>query len=544
VNSFGNENQLENIAEVESSFSFRTFAWAIQQKYSLQRLKAYLKTFDPAEIKTAVNIGTDIPGYEIPILFYGIERSDPELVRLLVEVGANVDQAAYSIPPLAYAIIGAENERIDPLEVIKVLLARGANPRAIPKDMWDNPLNKPKKFYAGTENDQDPQGAWCKANVRVALARTLNLSQRYFLNKADSIARPKARKLQFGQMLKLTNLLQAPFNVVGQQEATKLVVDQIFTQVSIGALRPLVLMFAGPSGHGKTELAMQIGSLLGVRTIRVDCTTMKYETDMFGSRAPYHGSEKGSTLNNFLADRNSERCIVFLDEFEKTTYHVRQALLLPLDSGKYDDRRTLKEIDCSKAIWIFATNHGEETILKFYNKEMKGKPDDIRAKLKMDELEVCLREDFIYEMGAPLTGRVSEIIPFFPFSLVEQAVIAHSFIQRYGERIRKPVDISQKELIGHIHLDIEDDGQVCAELAKKGYIPKLGARMLARVVENEVSFRLASAYQDSDVEVFEEMNLGPLKRFTVKLESGRILVAESGFTPFHGAIEDAAIEEL
>ena len=59
------------------------------------------------------------------------------------------------------------------------------------------------------------------------------------------------------------------------------------------------------------------------------------QTDMFGPRAPYKGSEDGSPLNNFIAANGGKRCIVFLDEFEKTDDSVRQALLIPFQNGTF-----------------------------------------------------------------------------------------------------------------------------------------------------------------------------------------------------------------
>lgn len=128
---------------------------------------------------------------------------------------------------------------------------------------------------------------------------------------------------------------------------------------------PLVLMFAGPSGHGKTELARKLGDLLSLEMVNVDCTSKSDEREMFGPRSPYIGSEKGSPLNNFLARKAGTRCIVFLDEFEKTTSAVHQTLLLPFQSGEYEDRRSKETIDCSKVIWILATNAFDRTIQGF-----------------------------------------------------------------------------------------------------------------------------------------------------------------------------------
>jgi len=67
---------------------------------------------------------------------------------------------------------------------------------------------------------------------------------------------------------------------------------------------------------------------------------MKHETDLFGPKAPYQGWIVGSPLNNYLVDNGGKRNIVFLDEFEKTTEEVWQALLLVLDSGKCKNSTT------------------------------------------------------------------------------------------------------------------------------------------------------------------------------------------------------------
>lgn len=100
--------------------------------------------------------------------------------------------------------------------------------------------------------------------------------------------------------------------------------------------RPLVLLFAGPSGHGKTEVARNLGRLLGTPLKTVDCTHLDFETDLFGPWSPYQGWEKGSAVNNYLVSNSGKRCVVFMDEFEKTKDKVRQALLLPFESGEYN----------------------------------------------------------------------------------------------------------------------------------------------------------------------------------------------------------------
>jgi len=77
----------------------------------------------------------------------------------------------------------------------------------------------------------------------------------------------------------------------------------------------------------------RLGYLLSLELEIVDCTIVTRELELFGLRNPFVGAENGAPLNNFLARNSGQICIVFLDEFEKTTSDIHQALLLPFDNG-------------------------------------------------------------------------------------------------------------------------------------------------------------------------------------------------------------------
>ncbi|CAD0090372.1 unnamed protein product [Aureobasidium mustum] len=110
--------------------------------------------------------------------------------------------------------------------------------------------------------------------------------------------------------------------------------NKVLAYNTISRKRPLVLAFAGLSGHGKTELATSLGYLLGTDMCNVDMSKTRSVTGLFGAAAPYQNHDKVSPLNNYLASHTGERCVVFLDEFDKTTQEVRESLLTILDSGK------------------------------------------------------------------------------------------------------------------------------------------------------------------------------------------------------------------
>jgi AAA domain (Cdc48 subfamily) len=120
-------------------------------------------------------------------------------------------------------------------------------------------------------------------------------------------------------------------------------------------------------------------------------TEMKYETDLFGPRAPFVDHEVGSPLNNFLCAMSGKRAIVLLDEFEKSSKEVWHSLLILFDegltsapfflmksnwwTGKYVDRRNRRPVDCSKIIWIVATNALDSIISEFSKTNEEGGKD-------------------------------------------------------------------------------------------------------------------------------------------------------------------------
>lgn len=94
--------------------------------------------------------------------------------------------------------------------------------------------------------------------------------------------------------------------------------------------KPLVLLFAGPRGHGKRELAKQLGHVLHSEPEYVDCSTVRRDDKLFGSS---QADGAGSLLNYFLATKTGKRSIVFMDEFDKPDEAVCNTLLMAFYQG-------------------------------------------------------------------------------------------------------------------------------------------------------------------------------------------------------------------
>ena len=317
---------------MEKPFSAHTLTWAFQ-RCNPETIRTYLQNYFVEDIQSKIN--SHVVGY--PPIFYAVERNEANTVRMVIEIGADPNALSLvdEIPVLAFAIVNAERSVLNTTDVVKTLLGLGANPKVIPQDMWDDYMKTPTAFLSGALSKTYPTLQWCTPERRRALARTLHLSQRYYLYTADRLETTRGRMKQIATAHKIMALLEVPYMLIGQTIATKLLLRTIFSHLAIMNKKPLTMVFCGPSGHGKTELAKQMEHLLSVDALVVDCTEMKHESDMFGPKYPYEGWKEGSPLNNHLCQYAGQRSIVFLDELEKTTQEVQQALLLVFENGTY-----------------------------------------------------------------------------------------------------------------------------------------------------------------------------------------------------------------
>lgn len=285
----------------------------------------YVSKWKDHDVREEINFCYD--GYSA--LFYACKTYDCELVRFLVEIGADPTLVAkHSVPLLAWIILQDDPRSF---RVVATLLSLGCSPADIPPDMYAEIMETPVEVVGEAILRKTP---WCTSNLRALLARDLNLTHRYLLNKASTLKPGSPRKLQTARILQISSLLAVPYFVVGQTMAIDIVCSSILTHLTIKSSHPLVMAFVGPPGHGKSELAKRMGKLLSANTFTADCTEMRHETDLFGPKFPYQGWEGGSPLNNFLSTEQYKRSVVFLDEFDKTTAEVWQALLTTFDDGK------------------------------------------------------------------------------------------------------------------------------------------------------------------------------------------------------------------
>lgn len=135
---------------------------------------------------------------EWPLIFFAIERNDVEAVKFMLKYGdygvlPSMASSSHKIPVLAYAILLGEQAHVNTLEVVKLLLAAGADPSGIPRDMWQDYMERPSALLPSGKAMMATQTLWCTAGLRKRLANAVTLSQRYYLWKADQQPRMKER---------------------------------------------------------------------------------------------------------------------------------------------------------------------------------------------------------------------------------------------------------------------------------------------------------------------------------------------------------------
>jgi len=533
------------VGQSPNSFNTKDLVGAVQNGASLLDIQKYIWGFDYRIVSKHLSEEL-VDGF--PSIFYAVETNDIVFLRLWASYGASVSAVhpETGTPLLAYAI--ARSETLDGSDtnlMVATLLSLGATPEDIPKEFYtpytrDLPVGGPDPESQGADTPQK----WYTPAAREKLVHTANLTQRYFLERATKVKKPSIRHRQVAAMRNCEEVLGIPYFLIGQTIAADQLLRKLLSYIMIPNKKPLVLVFAGPSGHGKTELARQLGSLLALDLEVVDCTIVNREIELFGGRHPYVNAEKGSPLNNFIASHAGNKCIVFMDEFEKTTKEIHQALLLPFDNGEYSDRRNGNVVDCSNTIWILATNALDNTIQNFCrdNPDILG-DDESKKQHLAKKLSKDLRRAFLQRFHAPVTGRVSSFIPFLPFSAGEQAVVTHKFLLELAHKVWRPISLAagpNQQLLGGVRLHIRRDASLCAALAGTEYDPQLGARSLANAVKH-IEDHLVEKYLEENKEIVENEDM---RDFVVDVKGEDIIVTKASPVKKVDVLEDPPVPPI
>lgn len=291
--------------------------------------------------------------------------------------------------------------------------------------------------------------------------------------------------------------------VVGQDEAVQAVSDAV--RMSRAGLvegdRPIAtLMFLGPTGVGKTELAKALAyTVFGDEDtiIRIDMSEYMERHSvarLIGAPPGYVGYEEGGQLTERV--RRKPYSVILLDEIEKAHPDVHNILLQVFDDGRLTDGKG-RVIDFTNTIIIATSNIGASVIQE--NIALKKAQRKSYEELKEELLKV-LRDFFRPEF----LNRIDEIIVFEALDKDQIEQIVKLQLERVKRTARGQ------------GIELKFDGSVVKHLAKVGYLPEYGARELRRQIKSKVENRLAKAIlkgelgEGSIVVVGHDLNKGIL----------------------------------
>ncbi|MCK0197582.1 ATP-dependent Clp protease ATP-binding subunit ClpA [Ancylobacter sp. 6x-1] len=249
-------------------------------------------------------------------------------------------------------------------------------------------------------------------------------------------------------------------------------------------------LFSGPTGVGKTEVAKQLASTLGVQLLRFDMSEyMERHTvsRLIGAPPGYVGFDQGGLLTDGIDQH--PHCVLLLDEIEKAHPDLFNILLQVMDHGKLTDHNG-KQVDFRNVILIMTTNAGAADLSKsaFGFTRSKREGDDVEA---------------INRIFAPeFRNRLDAIIPF-----------AHLTPEIIGLVVEKFVLQLEAQLADR-NVTIELSDEATAWLVERGYDQQMGARPMGRVIQEHIKKPLA------DEVLFGRLKNGGHVRVVLQEEDG------------------------
>ncbi|MCF1184178.1 ATP-dependent Clp protease ATP-binding subunit ClpA [Marichromatium gracile] len=259
--------------------------------------------------------------------------------------------------------------------------------------------------------------------------------------------------------------------VYGQDPAIEVLTSSIrMNRSGLGSLeRPIgSFLFTGPTGVGKTEVTRQLARILGMELIRFDMSEyMERHTvsRLIGAPPGYVGFDQGGLLTEEV--NKHPHAVLLLDEIEKAHPDVFNLLLQVMDHGSLTDNNGRKA-DFRNVVLVMTTNAGaEETARRSIGfTEQDHSTDGLEALKRYFSPEFRNRLDAVVQFSPLAESTVASVVDKFIFELEQQ--------------------LEEKK----VALSVDQDAR--AWLGAKGYDPQMGARPMARVIQNHIKKPLAS----------------------------------------------------
>jgi len=226
-------------------------------------------------------------------------------------------------------------------------------------------------------------------------------------------------------------------------------------------------LFSGPTGVGKTEVARQLAYTLGIELTRFDMSEYMERhavSRLIGAPPGYVGFDQGGLLTE--AVNKHPHCVLLLDEIEKAHPDIYNVLLQVMDHGTLTDTNGRK-VDFRNVIVIMTTNAGAENL----SKASIGFAQTSKAGDELMDIKRMFTPEF--------RNRLDAIIQFAPLNHEVVMQVVDKFLMQLEDQLHeKKVEISFSDALKE-------------HLGKEGFDPNMGARPMARLIQDTIRKALA-----------------------------------------------------
>ena len=280
--------------------------------------------------------------------------------------------------------------------------------------------------------------------------------------KVDALS--EADDEDYQQLENLANRMLS--QIYGQDEAIRQVVESV--QMSRAGLsdddKPLAsLLFVGPTGVGKTEVARVMSKELGIALIRFDMSeyTEKHAVaKLIGSPAGYIGYEDGGLLTDAI--RKNPNCVLLLDEIEKAHQDIYNILLQVMDYARLTDNKG-RHADFRNVVLIMTSNAGAQ----FASQASIGFNSNVsRGDAMMRQVKKTFKPEFLNRLSG--------------------AVVFHDMDKQMATQIlqKKLRELDSKLEKKQVNLELSSDA--FEYILKEGFTTEYGAREMDRVISQKL----------------------------------------------------------